>query len=87
MMRSPLAESIGTDPILDSIIKSGTARSNTTGETMAPQTRDVGKSGLPDAMGMERSRARQPSSAKFSAIPATLDKSTQGDPVRQPESE
>jgi hypothetical protein len=88
--RSPLADNMVdsvNDPVLGEILSKGTARSNTTGETMAPQTRDVGKSGLPDAMGMESARARQPSSAKFSAIPATLDKSTQGDPVRQPESE
>jgi hypothetical protein len=87
MTRSPLGDNLAdsmNDPTLDAIVKLGTARNNTTGETMAPQTRTLLPGNVPDAYGQQSNRARQPSSAKFSAIPASLDKS-QGDPVRKPD--
>lgn len=89
--QSPLGQNMAdsvNDPVLGEILSKGTARSNTTGDTQgAPQTRDVGKSGLPDSMGMESARARQPSSGKFSAIPATLqhDDRSPGEIVGRPD--
>ena len=66
LTRSPLGDNLVdsvNDPALDAILKSGTANGRV--ETGAPQTRDVGKSTVPDAQGMELSRLRQPSTAKF----------------------
>jgi len=86
LTRSPLADNLVdsvTDPALDQILKSGTASGKV--EIGAPQTRTIPPGNVPDAFGMESNRSRQPSSAKFSAIPAALDKSSQGDPVRKPD--
>ena len=87
------AGEVGSDPVLDAIVKAGTAAMNVTptGDAVTAaegvvgsQLRKIGKGNVPDAFGMASNRSRQPTyPGPKETIPATLGAMAE-QPVRKP---